>query len=80
MPLRTYLVSVGLTAGLTLLCTLPIVLVALWRSRTRRWKLVYLESHTREPLRGTPVTFDLGPSRSRLKRTTFIPLRVGSRP
>jgi len=40
VPLRTYLVSVGLTAGLTLLCTLPIVLVALWRSRTRRWKLV----------------------------------------
>jgi membrane protease YdiL (CAAX protease family) len=40
VPLRTYLVSVGLTAGLTLLCTLPIVLVALWRSHTRRWKLV----------------------------------------
>ena len=40
MPLRTYLVSVGLNAGLTLLCTLPFILVALWRSRTRRWGLV----------------------------------------
>jgi membrane protease YdiL (CAAX protease family) len=40
MPLRTYLVSVGLSAGLTLLCTLPFVLVALWHSRTRRWGLV----------------------------------------
>ena len=40
MPLRTYLVSVGLSAGLTLLCTLPFVLVALWRSRVRRWGLV----------------------------------------
>ncbi len=40
MPLRTYLVSVGLSAGLTLLCTLPFVLVALWHSPTRRWGLV----------------------------------------
>lgn len=40
MPLRTYLVSVGLNAGFTLLCTLPFVLVALWRSRIRRWDLV----------------------------------------
>jgi membrane protease YdiL (CAAX protease family) len=40
MPLRTYLLSVSLTAGLTLLCTLPFILVALWRSRTRRWGLV----------------------------------------
>jgi membrane protease YdiL (CAAX protease family) len=40
MPLRTYLVSVGLYAGLTLLCALPFVLVALWRSRPRRWGLV----------------------------------------
>jgi len=40
MPLRTYLVSVGLSAGLTLLCALPFVLVALWRSRIRRWGLV----------------------------------------
>src|ERR1035438_5854454 len=40
MPLRTYLVSVGLTAGLTLLCGLPFVLVAFWHSRTRRWGLV----------------------------------------
>src|ERR1035441_9810365 len=40
MPLRTYLLSVGLSAGLTLLCTLPFVLVALWRSRTQRWGLV----------------------------------------
>src|ERR1022692_4589561 len=40
MPLRTYLVRVGLSAGLTLLCTLPFVLVALWRSSMRRWGLV----------------------------------------
>lgn len=40
MPLRPYLVSVGLSSGLTLLCTLPFVLIALWRSRTRRWGLV----------------------------------------
>ena len=40
MPLRTYLVSVGLSAGLTLLCVLPFVLAALWHSRTRRWGLV----------------------------------------
>jgi len=39
MPLRTYLVTIGLSAGLTLLCTLPFVLVALWLSRTRRWGL-----------------------------------------
>ena len=37
MPLRVYLVSVGLSAGLTLLCALPFALVALWRSGTRRW-------------------------------------------
>ena len=40
MPLRTYLISVGLSAGLALLCSLPFVLVALWRSPTRRWGLV----------------------------------------
>ena len=40
MPLRTYLISVGLSAGLALLCSLPFVLVALWRSPTRRWELV----------------------------------------
>jgi membrane protease YdiL (CAAX protease family) len=40
MPLRTWLVSVALNSGLTLLCTLPFVLVALWRSRIRRWGLV----------------------------------------
>ena len=40
MPIRTYLVSVGLSAGLTLLCTLPFVLVVLWRSCSRRWGLV----------------------------------------
>lgn len=40
MPLRTYLVSLRLRAGLMLLCTLPFVLVALWQSRTRRWVLV----------------------------------------
>ena len=40
MPSRTYLVSVCLSAGLTLLCALPFVLIALWRSRIRRWGLV----------------------------------------
>ncbi len=40
--LRTYLVSVGLESGLMLLCALPFVLVALWRSRTRGWGLVVL--------------------------------------
>jgi membrane protease YdiL (CAAX protease family) len=40
MSLRTYLVSVGLSAGLSLLCALPFVLIALWHSRTRRWGLV----------------------------------------
>jgi len=37
---RTYLISVGLSAGLTLLCTLPFVLVALLHSRTWWWRLV----------------------------------------
>lgn len=37
MPLRTYLVSVSLSAGLRLLCALPFALVALWRSDKRRW-------------------------------------------
>ncbi len=40
MALRTYLVSVGLGAGLTLLCALPFILGALWHSRLRRWGLV----------------------------------------
>jgi membrane protease YdiL (CAAX protease family) len=42
MTLRTYLVSVGLQSGLMLLCALPFALIALWRSRTRRWGLVIL--------------------------------------
>ena len=42
MMLRAYLVTVGLEAGLTLLCALPVVLLALWRSRTRRWGLLSL--------------------------------------
>jgi membrane protease YdiL (CAAX protease family) len=42
MPLRTYLVSVSLAAGLTLLCAVPLVLVAMWHSRTRPWRLVSL--------------------------------------
>jgi hypothetical protein len=36
MPLRAYLVSVSLEAGFTLLCALPLVLAALWRSRLRQ--------------------------------------------
>lgn len=42
MTLGTYLVSVSLCAGLTLLCALPFILVALWHSRTRVWRLVVL--------------------------------------
>jgi membrane protease YdiL (CAAX protease family) len=42
VPLRTYLVSVGLESGLMLWCALPFILAALWHSRTRRWGLVVL--------------------------------------
>ena len=42
MPLRTCLVSVGLTSGLTLLCTLPFVLIALLQSRTRRRMVLFV--------------------------------------
>jgi membrane protease YdiL (CAAX protease family) len=38
----TYLATVGLEAGLTLLCALPFVLFALWRSSTRSWGLLSL--------------------------------------
>jgi len=41
MPLQAYLISVGLSAGLTLLCALPFVLVALWRTRTRTWHPIW---------------------------------------
>jgi membrane protease YdiL (CAAX protease family) len=40
MSLRTYLLSVGLGSGLTLLCALPFVLAALWSSRTRNGRLL----------------------------------------
>jgi membrane protease YdiL (CAAX protease family) len=40
LPPRTYLISVGLSAGLTLLCALPFISIAVWRSHTRRWGLV----------------------------------------
>jgi membrane protease YdiL (CAAX protease family) len=40
--MRAYLVTVGLETGLTLLCALPFVLIALWRSRTREWGLLSL--------------------------------------
>ena len=38
MSVRTYLVSVGLISGLELLCALPLLLLALWHSRSRRWR------------------------------------------
>ena len=44
MQLRSYLVRVGLEAGLTLLCALPFVLVAAWRARMRRWRWLLLVS------------------------------------
>jgi membrane protease YdiL (CAAX protease family) len=42
VPLRDYLCRVALEAGFTLACALPFVLVAVWRSRTRRWGLLLL--------------------------------------
>jgi membrane protease YdiL (CAAX protease family) len=38
--LRDYLCRTGLQAGLMLACALPFVLIAAWRSRTRRWGLL----------------------------------------
>jgi len=38
--LRGYLCRVVLQAGLTLACVLPLVLIAAWHSRTRRWNLL----------------------------------------
>jgi len=40
VQLRSYLLRVALEAGLTLVCALPFVLIAIWRSRTRRWNLL----------------------------------------
>jgi membrane protease YdiL (CAAX protease family) len=40
VPLRGYLGRVALEVGLTLVCVLPFVLIAAWRSRTRRWGLL----------------------------------------
>lgn len=42
MPLTTYLGRVGIQAGLTLACTVPIVLIAVWYSRIRRPGLLLL--------------------------------------
>ena len=44
MRITPYLLRVALQAGLTLGCTLPFLLVALWRSRPRprRWALLWL--------------------------------------
>jgi uncharacterized protein len=36
----TYLCRVGLQAGLTLACTLPFALIAIWQSRPRQWGLL----------------------------------------
>jgi membrane protease YdiL (CAAX protease family) len=44
MTLRTYLVTVGLSAGLSLACAAPLFLIALWRTRTRRWGPILLVS------------------------------------
>lgn len=40
MQFRGYLCRVALEAGLTFACVLPFVLIAAWRSRTRRWNLL----------------------------------------
>jgi len=40
--LATYLHRVFLQAALTFACTLPFVLMAAWRSRTRQWRLLLL--------------------------------------
>jgi membrane protease YdiL (CAAX protease family) len=40
VQLRIYLCRVVLQSGLTLACALPFVLIAAWRSRTRRWGLL----------------------------------------
>lgn len=40
MQFRGYLFRVALEAGLTLACVLPVVLIGIWRSRTRRWSLL----------------------------------------
>jgi len=40
VQLRGYLCRVALQAGLTLACALPLVLIAAWHSRTRRWGLL----------------------------------------
>ena len=40
MPLRGYLLRVALEVGLTLACALPFVLIAVWHSCTRRWRLL----------------------------------------
>jgi hypothetical protein len=37
MAFQSYLITVSLDAGMMLLCGAPIILIALWRSRTRRW-------------------------------------------
>jgi membrane protease YdiL (CAAX protease family) len=39
---RSYLCRVALEAGLTLACALPLVLIAVWRTRTRRWSVLLL--------------------------------------
>jgi len=40
VQLPDYLCRVVLQAGLTLACVLPLVLIAVWHSRTRRWSLL----------------------------------------
>jgi len=40
VQLRGYFLRLGLEAGLTLACALPIGLIAVWHSRTRRWRLL----------------------------------------
>ena len=40
MQLTNYVDSVAVQFGVTLALTLPVLLIAIWRSRTRRWRLL----------------------------------------
>lgn len=42
MDLNSYVYRVGIHAGLVVAVAMPVVLVAVWHSRTRRWRLLLL--------------------------------------
>jgi membrane protease YdiL (CAAX protease family) len=42
VPLDDYLFRLAAEAGLTLACAIPVVLIAIWHSRTHRWGLLLL--------------------------------------